>query len=95
MNTPTDKEVRDWYMGYGVEGRAILSEFEGDAFDRYLAERDAETEKIALAWERERFDRLWQIEYGCGCSTAFEHLRTRMERTENGINYALEAEDNK
>ena len=48
MNTPTDKEVRDWYMGYGVEGRAELAEVEGDAFDRYLLERDA---KVAKATE--------------------------------------------
>lgn len=45
MNTPTDKEVRDWYMGYGVEGRAELAEVEGDAFDRYLLERDARVSK--------------------------------------------------
>ena len=48
MNTPTDKEVRDWYMGYGVEGRAELAEVEGNAFDRYLLERDA---KVAKATE--------------------------------------------
>lgn len=47
MNIPTDKEVRDWYMGYGVEGRAELAEVEGDAFDRYLLERDAKVAKAA------------------------------------------------
>lgn len=45
MNTPTDKQVRDWYMGYGVEGRAELADVEGDAFDRYLAEHDARIAK--------------------------------------------------
>lgn len=45
MNTPTDREVRDWYMGYGVEGRAELAEVEGNAFDRYLLERDARVSK--------------------------------------------------
>lgn len=48
MNTPTDKELRDWYMGYGVEGRVELAEVEGEAFDRYLVERDA---KVAKATE--------------------------------------------
>lgn len=48
MNAPTYNEVRDWYMGYGVKGRAELAEVEGNAFDRYLLERDA---KVAKATE--------------------------------------------
>jgi hypothetical protein len=90
MNTPTDKEVRDWYMGYGVEGRAELASVEGDAFDRYLLERDAKTEKVALSWERERFDRLWQIEKSCGCESPMQHLKIRMDRTQIGIDYTAE-----
>lgn len=93
MNTPTDKEVRDWYMGYGVDGRAELAEVEGIAFDRYLLERDVETQKVALSWERERFDRLWQIEMSCECEEAMAHLKTRMERSESGIDYDLELGD--
>ena len=58
MNTPTDKEVRDWYMGYGVEGRAELAEVEGHAFDRYLLERDT---KVAKATE-ERIRKVLQAE---------------------------------
>jgi len=49
LNTPTDKELRDWYMGYGVEGRAELAEVEGEAFDRYMVERDA---RVAKATEQ-------------------------------------------
>ena len=60
MNTPTDKEVRDWYMGYGVDGRSELAEVEGIAFDRYLLERDA---KVAKATE-ERIIKLLENEYG-------------------------------
>lgn len=94
MNTPTTEEVRDGY------GSAFWYESDADevkkreGFDRWLAEYEAETEKVALAWERERFDRLWHIEYRCGCSAAFEHLRTRMERSESGIDYDLELGDN-
>lgn len=58
MNTPTDKEVRDWYMGYGVPHRAELAEVEGEAFDRYLLERDA---KVAKATE-ERIIKLLEDE---------------------------------
>jgi hypothetical protein len=93
MNTPTDKEVRDWYMGYGVEGRAELAKEEGDAFDRYLLERDVETQEVALSWERERFDRLWQIEMDCKCEESMQHLKIRMERSQSGINYDLEFGD--
>lgn len=95
MNTPTDKEVRDWYMGYGVEGRAELAEVEGKAFDRYLLERDAEIEKVALSWERERFDRLWKIEMACECEKSMQHLKIRMNRSLAGIDYDLEFGENK
>lgn len=61
MNTPTDKEVRDWYMGYGVEGRAELAKEEGIAFDRYLLERDA---KVAKATE-ERIIKLLNEQSTC------------------------------
>jgi len=61
LNTPTDKELRDWYMGYGVEGRAELAEVEGEAFDRYMVERDARvvketTERIIKLLEKEYND---------------------------------------
>lgn len=84
MNTPTDKEVRDWYMGYGVEGRAELAEVEGDAFDRYLLERDAkagdEGYREGIAWERKRIEIEWQIErFECQCETPMDHLLERIE----------------
>lgn len=68
MNTPTDKEVRDWYMGYGVDGRAELAGVEGEAFDRYLAERDA---RVAKATE----ERIIEL---------IEDIPTKGIRTEDG-----------
>ena len=68
MNPPTYNEVRDWYMGYGVDGRAELAEVEGNAFDRYLLERDA---KVAKATE-ERIIKL--LEDNCKCGIWRDHL---------------------
>ncbi len=87
MNTPTDKEVRDWYMGYGVEGRAELAEVEGDAFDRYLLERDAkagnEGYREGIAWEQKRIEIAWQVErFECQCETPMDHLLERIENRE-------------
>ena len=48
-----------------------------------------------IAWERERFDRMWQIESLCKCEDPFNHLKVRMERTKDGINYDLEFGENK
>lgn len=97
MNTPTDKEIRDWYMGYGVEGRAELAEVEGKAFDRYLLERDAkvgnEGYREGIAWEQKRWEILLHVEYDCKCVTPLDHLRTRLERSENGIDYDREFDD--
>jgi hypothetical protein len=56
-----------------------------------MSEYESATEEsIALAWERERFDRLWQIEMECKCEEAMSHLKIRMERSQNGIDYDLE-----
>lgn len=47
-----------------------------------------------IAWERERFDRLWQIEKDiCKCEKSMPHLKVRMKRTENGIDYNKEFND--
>lgn len=55
----------------------------------------AEAQRVALAWERERFDRLWQLEMDiCKCEEAMQHLKVRMERTQGGIDYKLEFGDN-
>jgi len=50
----------------------------------------ATEENVALLWERERFAKLWQIEMGCECEEPMQHLKIRMERSENGIDYDLE-----
>ena len=86
MNTPTDKEIRDWYMGYGVEGRAELAEVEGEAFDRYLLERDA---KVAKATEQRIIKVLEEqrvvcsdekccwlaTEYSCDCGNTIARIK--------------------
>ena len=83
MNTPTDKEIRDWYMGYGVEARAVLADVEGEAFDRYMAERDAkvgdEAYREGIAWERKRVEMAWHEEMACQCSNFEYHLLERIE----------------
>ena len=69
MNAPTYNEVRDWYMGYGVKGRAELAEVEGNAFDRYLLERDA---KVAKATE----ERIIKLLDECVCGASVEKCMT-------------------
>lgn len=46
-----------------------------------------------VAWQRELFNRLWQIEMDCKCEDAMQHLKIRIERSEDGIDYDLEFEE--
>lgn len=93
MNVPTDKEVRDWYMGIGVPHRAELAEVEGKAFDRYLELRDANSYGEGIAWERKRWEMLLEIEDVCSCVDTIEHLKKRVARTEYGMNIQDEFQD--
>lgn len=91
--TPTTEEVKANYAFVGDD--EVVNNINEQKFDRWLEQNDIETQKMALAWERERFDRLWQIEMDvCKCEEAMQHLKVRMGRTENGIDYDAEFGDN-
>lgn len=46
-----------------------------------------------IAWERKRFEILIYIERDCKCDDSIEHLITRIQRNENGIDYDREFGD--
>lgn len=46
-----------------------------------------------IAWERKRWEIMWQIEVGCSCERNIDHFADRMARSENGIDYDKEWKD--